>query len=377
MVNLLLKNKKLNTDVTAVTYNILRQQFEMENGHVYKRETFLKQIDFNHPILEEPSIQKTKNKFHYQYDDMNGLLHSAIFIYSTLMQVDNPSQCVFKITPSPNFQSALEPDPIFFSPNLHQSAKDCLSIRQFNGLIRRLYGYPFEFSQGVKLQADLKIDHLPKEVDADFLYDSSTDILQLLKTPPSHKNCELRLIDPIIGCGVFARSALASGTCLGLYTGVKKCQSSHWSYTFKIEQDALNTFMDARHSGNITRFINHAPSTNHFSKKGQLANVESTRHYINGIEFIKYKTIKAIEAGEQLLIDYGDEYFRSSNPIEFKSNGKPIGNWKGKFELLINKTKLMRILAFYGIQSAYTYLIARLILILLTLLIGLGLFKTI
>lgn len=378
MVNVLLKNRNLNSKVHVATYNVLTRKFELDNGRILDRETFLKHIDFHHPLLKEPRIEKSKVEFHYQYDNVDELLRSVIDIYAALIQVDNPSECSFKINPSQNFQSTLESEAIFFSPNLHKPAKESIPIRQFNGLIRDLYKCFFEFSQAVHIQAKFSTDQLPKEIDADFLYSSSSsDILQLLKTPPSLQDYELRVIDPVVGCGIFARKSLSKGTCVGLYTGVKKHQSPYCGYAFKVRGDALNTFIDARHSGNLTRFINHGPSANHLSKQGQLANIQATHHYLNGLEFIKFQTKRAIEAGEQLLVNYGEDYFHSSKPIEFKPSGKTIGNWKGKLKLLIKKTKLMRILAFYGIESAQTYLIGRLLLILLLFITSLELFKII
>ncbi|WP_133130273.1 SET domain-containing protein-lysine N-methyltransferase [Legionella yabuuchiae] len=376
MVKILLNNRKPQTEVSSVIYNVLTCKFELEHDHFMSREQFLKEVDFIHPLLTEPSIQKTDVQFHYQYENHNELLRAAIFIYSALMQVDNPRQCTFKINPSPKFKPTSQSKRIYFSTSIHKQAEISISIKEFNGLISHLYGIPFQFSQDIILDTELTVEQLPEHVDADLLYSFMQDIAQLLSSPPSTNGCELRLIDPIVGCGVFARNKFDKGTCLGLYTGIKKHKAYYWNYAFIIGDDVLNTFVDARLFGNLTRFINHAPSAIHATKKGQLANVQATRYCLNGIEFITFETIRTIETGEQLLIDYGEDYFHSLKPILFKPKGNTIGNWRGKVELLVKKTKLMRIMAFYGIKSAQTYLMVRILSILVILLLTMTLLNT-
>lgn len=114
---------------------------------------------------------------------------------------------------------------------------------------------------------------------------------------------EVKDCKKVNGLGIFAKQTLPKNKVLGVYGGVIVDENYVDNpYIFELLEDEL--FIDARHEGNFTRFINAAyPKEN--------ANVEAMRMKINGIPQVLFKTKKVIKAKDQLLYDYGDDYFKT------------------------------------------------------------------
>lgn len=338
------------------------------------REISLKQVlhdsDFSHPLLIEPFIPSSNMVFHYEYDDVDGLLYAAIYVYSILLQVKNPDVCQFKINPSSIFQALPCRQALSFSIKSGHAAKDFISIKQFEALISRLSDYPFTFSHDVLIRDHLTLKDLPSAIDGDMLYYSNDEIVNLLKKPEDLQRYELRYINFSMGLGVFSRDGMKDGDVVGVYSGVKTAHPpSVYQYMFERKEDCLMMTLDARQTGNITRFINHAPSERPtktlFNRWSALeANVKATHHYLNGIEVVVFTTKKDIPPGEQLLLDYGNRYFKNGNMAKFKTKGRVIDtNIKSIWMNWQKKLTFIRLAACYGVKKAETYLFFRQILI--------------
>lgn len=111
------------------------------------------------------------------------------------------------------------------------------------------------------------------------------------------------------GFGAFARVDLPKGKRLGEYTGKLLSQLEYdkltdTAYVFEVTKRFRGKYylfyIDAKR-GDDLRFVNGA----HSKKQKKRINIESYQYG----ERIFYRTTKAIKAGEELLIDYGDNYW--------------------------------------------------------------------
>ena len=192
-----------------------------------------------------------------------------------------------------------------------------------------------------------------------------------MQCPAKLNYLELRYVHPHIGLGVFSRKSIPMGEIISLYSGVKKQHDlSTYNYAFVKKNDCLNLYLDARQQGNILRFVNHAPnppSPPHSAKRQTKflhANVHSKVHTIQGIDVIIYSAIKDISPGEQLLVDYGSEYYPKNNYYRFKHNGRvstPIQIYFKQFTR--HQLTLMWCMSDQGIKDATIYLYLRMLLI--------------
>jgi len=102
--------------------------------------------------------------------------------------------------------------------------------------------------------------------------------------------------------GLFATKAFSQYDVIGDYTGVVRKEQSTDSdnrYLFYLVDDLL---VDARDFGNELRFAN---SNKNISDE---PNVTSCVSYIGGLPVVIYICINDIEPGDEMLIDYGDDY---------------------------------------------------------------------
>ncbi|HET8581059.1 MAG TPA: SET domain-containing protein [Candidatus Paceibacterota bacterium] len=103
---------------------------------------------------------------------------------------------------------------------------------------------------------------------------------------------------PGMGLGLFATDYFKKGEMIIEYTGkiipTRKADTLGTKYLFEIDEDWT---IDGSPKSNIARYVNHGcnPATN----------VEAE---VDG-RHIFYYAARAIEPGEELLVDYGEEYF--------------------------------------------------------------------
>lgn len=122
----------------------------------------------------------------------------------------------------------------------------------------------------------------------------------------------IRWIDASVGWGVFAERNYKKGEYIGEYSGVlrdKKREDSKNSYCFEyaISDDEITSYrIDAREKGNITRFINHSFFPN---LSPMLVTFDHLTHIILVVE-------EMIVKGDQLLYDYGPNYWKSRKGLQ-------------------------------------------------------------
>ena len=339
----------------------------LDEQHSIDLQQLLHHSDFHHPLLTTAPTDKAAEVFHYEYDDIDGLLHASAFVYSTLIHSNTPQNCRFKINPSARFQWFKSYGQIGFSTTLQQPATEFINMSQLEPLIQAISGAPFKFCEDVVIDDSFTWHDLPDIVDGDSLYLAEEKIVELLKHPVNFSAYELRYIHPDIGFGVFTKKLIPKGDVISFYTGVKKTQKSltNGRYFFDINSDCLNMYLDAYAFGNITRFINHAPKEEESKRvlsRNQLltANLTPIYHYLNGISVVIYSVNRDIAPGEQLLVNYGKPFFTNSPMARFKSNGNLVILFNDFFKFSRRKKLThFKIMANHGIKKARSYMVLR------------------
>ena len=116
------------------------------------------------------------------------------------------------------------------------------------------------------------------------------------------------------GLGVFAARALPPNTHLGIYKGDKCTENDDGDYVLdvainhkykngKTKLVKLCVNAENKKTSNWTRFINSVTTNKH------MKNVEFYIFGSEGKEKIGVYTTTQISKGQELLLDYGDEYF--------------------------------------------------------------------
>lgn len=131
---------------------------------------------------------------------------------------------------------------------------------------------------------------------------------------------QLAEVHPKVGTGIFLKSSEKSieiGSFIGVYAGVKELVEEEPGFTssyayniakgisLKESQDRCAIQVNALNTGNFTRFLNHSslqPNIKPLLSKLPGGRVE-----------ILFFALKKINPGEQLLVDYGDQYWRTFN----------------------------------------------------------------
>lgn len=118
--------------------------------------------------------------------------------------------------------------------------------------------------------------------------------------------CEIKWLDDEVGYAVFARKNFNSGDVIGFYAGKLTHRSNNPNYTVEFCDPLYENYcIDAQTMGNPTRFFNHAEEED--------ANVKLIEYYYKGIPYIMLVAKKEIEAEDQFLFDYGEEYWKGMN----------------------------------------------------------------
>lgn len=372
-MQIILANQNPNFSNQTITINILSGQcFFSDSKKTVALKELLTKSDFIHPLLNEPFTPVKDYFFHYEYSTLSELFYAAIYVYTVLIHVDNPSACLFKINPSDDFSFGQKNDSISFSIHPNKKAIETITIDQLNKLSGQIIKTKFHYSEMILIDDEFTIKELPMSVNGDLLFRRDEEIVNLLKQPADLSRFELRYINPVIGFGLYSKTIIRRGEIISLYTGIKATGlPTDLQYTFIPKYDSLNLHMNAKFLGNITRFINHAPSEkkDESLNSKQLLNANCITHSrsINGIEFILVIAKNDILPGEQFLYDYGADFFASSNLFRFKKNGRLSQKFVRKIRKLSqHKTIHFQIMANCGVKAAQKYLLMRLFVILIT-----------
>lgn len=117
-------------------------------------------------------------------------------------------------------------------------------------------------------------------------------------------NIYIAKVSDSVGYGAFAGEDFTPGQMLAEYTGIaRKFKKSDLRnpYTFNY---VYNAVIDASKAGNVSRFINHSESG---------ANARYMRLVLEGIEHVILLAKSPIAKDEQILFDYGAEYWQLRN----------------------------------------------------------------
>eukprot|EP00026_Physarum_polycephalum_P003318 Phypoly_transcript_03328.p1 GENE.Phypoly_transcript_03328~~Phypoly_transcript_03328.p1 ORF type:complete len:789 (+),score=220.54 Phypoly_transcript_03328:87-2453(+) len=143
--------------------------------------------------------------------------------------------------------------------------------------------------------------------------------------------------DPRVGLrgkrGVVAKIAMPKGTIIGPYAGkmwVEKEHDSHtslftklahniYTHDFNIDIDGYKMIIDALQYGNLTRFINDPiidpTRPYHSTNRVGEPNVKTTNVVYNRWPYVFIETLRDIQLGEEILMEYGEDYWASMNYI--------------------------------------------------------------
>lgn len=111
---------------------------------------------------------------------------------------------------------------------------------------------------------------------------------------------------PNAGQGAFATKLLYKGQILGDYTGKEVTEDADGDYVLMVQGynskgKEVNRFIDAEDpSSSWPRYLNSI-------KRGD-GRKKNCAFFING-DKVSVKTLREIQPGEELLVDYGHEYF--------------------------------------------------------------------
>jgi SET domain-containing protein len=119
----------------------------------------------------------------------------------------------------------------------------------------------------------------------------------------------------IIGLGVRSLVNIKPETVIGCYMGcIRKSIDASWIYAF--EYGLKGYVIDGSDKRSMMSYVNHSRNPN--------LDIDYIFHIVNGRKQIHiiFKTNQYIFAGDELYINYGDDYWKYYNSIEMKSNKK-------------------------------------------------------
>ena len=365
MTTITLSNHNPLSKCRKATINLATSKCSLAENQDIERMQLMHDRDFIHPLLTHPTIDSSSDLFHYEYDDIQGLLHSAIYVYSTLLNAVNPHLCQFKIKPSAAFQPVNATENVYFSIHSHQFAQESIHMSQLEALVSHLSGDAFKFIDQLLIDEELTMKDLPSSINGDLLFEADKTLVKRIHEPCALNGFELRYINPNIGFGLFCREGVKKDDILFFYAGKKSIHDNkNEKYAFEHRLDCLNMDIDAQALGNIARFVNHAPNPIAHRQPAFLdANLQSTSHYLHGIEIIVFSAIRDIQPGEQLLVDYGKKFFKTMPISRFSNNNKMTLYDKILKRNSTQTTAELRIMASHGVQRAERYLLFRVLVI--------------
>ena len=173
---------------------------------------------------------------------------------------------------------------------------------------------------GVQYTSDLIIQDWMRDQESlsyvtapDPRYKKYNDYLASISAMHAIVPLSIKFINDQIGYGVFARTQICTGHCIGEYTGrvasQDDCSSGIYAWDYPIinnsTDDLREYVVDGSICGNELRFVNDA---------GDASNCMSYDIVTpDGIPHVMYVALRDIQPGEQLTINYGNEYWCERN----------------------------------------------------------------
>lgn len=126
----------------------------------------------------------------------------------------------------------------------------------------------------------------------------------------------IKVVQPDVGYGIITNRALPCFHFIGEYTGLVRRRPlffpnrslNDYCFAYPREWWTLHPLtIDSEKMGNYTRFINHSDHPN----------LESVGILFDGVFRILFRTLKKVEAGEELTYNYGDVYWDVRKKLDY------------------------------------------------------------
>jgi hypothetical protein len=263
---------------------------------------------------------------------------------------DNLSEDEFSTTPSSSNESKSSKDKVRRSTRVNKGSSlgQTLSFTHPDSILKLSppYTLPFAYSDNINIQKAFKeidskttlkeqneIDQFTRSVSRVIGKRNLNKYRKSLETTGTPDGLVVVKINDLIGFGVFATKTFKQGDFIGFYSGElrvgginrKNCTTFDnndyaldLAITKSFTHKELTTWMGKEHPeitpkkvvvqvnaetrGNFTRYINHTP--------GIYSNCIPSRCRVEGVLQSIFLVTKTIQPGEQLLWDYGIEYWK-------------------------------------------------------------------
>ena len=154
---------------------------------------------------------------------------------------------------------------ILFSENLNQiTTPKEMKTKEFNQKLNIIYSNSIFCEKGIakedlfkRMNQKMKLQELEEEIEKELTKEIEKDLII----------CKM---DENVGFGVFANKNFQIGECLLFYNGIIKEKEEEKNGDYQLSYDHHHWWIDSEKIGNVTRFIQHAPSNLKIrSKKNQ------------------------------------------------------------------------------------------------------------
>ena len=188
-----------------------------------------------------------------------------------------------------------------------------IKVKNTRGIVRSISPHDFRKKFGVQFTSCLLIDKncppgarasrpllnpgsvLSQNSNANPLY--SDQIRQAVTA-----NIYIGKVSDQVGFGVFAAEEIQPGQMIGEYTGLARLKKESDCSNAYIFNYVHNAIIDASKRGNSMRFVNHSSRNPNASYK---------RVFVDGVEHVIFLAERQIAVDEQILFDYGEDYWTS------------------------------------------------------------------
>ena len=342
--------------------NVLSGRYLLDEASFIEKSE-LTTLDFHHPLFNETVIAASDDDdtYYLEYDDFEQLVLITRRIYATLLhRAPLSTACRFVIKPSPQFVKTRKDYRVAFSMTHRQRATWYLTIPQLETVVSYVKGTRFEYYDHLVFDQTIAFNDLPSLCNADDLYHANEDAMAFCKRTDRTHDLELRYINATIGFGVYARAAIPKDDMIVFYSGDKVSkQRREDQYGFNCAADLLNHDIDASKKGNMARFVNHSPNQHALQdKQWHCSNAVPLCYQLHGMGVIIYITTRTILPGEQVLISYGDNYFKENDEMVLWHRNESMSTVKGKkipSDSYAKKRQLRRVLKTLGVREVQNW----------------------
>ncbi len=164
MVKVSLTNHNKESPYTNLLIDLMSGECILSEHEKIPITELLTRPDLSHPLFSE-TVMPHQTFFHYEYQDIEGLLYCGKFVYATLLKSSHPKECRFKINPSPSFIGTPIKSRIFFSPKFKKYAEKTISMAQFESFVTEIGDNPFKFSEDCLIDDEFTIKDLPQTLN--------------------------------------------------------------------------------------------------------------------------------------------------------------------------------------------------------------------